>query len=505
MIRGVVCGIGAAFLLVGAQHVHGGLAWLLGVPFALAAREARHLAVAMTLAVTFTLLAAVLGEMPWVAATGIGYFGLPSSVAWPAAATVVVVHGLMVGPVLGAGFHAAARYGAARFVVCGVAAWVVWEELLLWWVPYYPWVSLAATQLESPMLVQAVAWVGQRGLAAVVLATGLTLGLAWRERRIAPALVALGLPVALGIAGSIRLAVVAARPPAGCTVSSLDAGITAPPPAPEEVWQRYATATLAAAEETAEADVLVWPESALPVDPTTNFEARRSLDELVRERGAPLLAGGRRVVWGEDWQSRIFNSVFLLRPGAVAESYDKRRLVPLAEYWPAPAVLRPSAWPIAETTPGDSDVVWRIGDCRLGVSICFESDDPWRAATLRRRGARALVMLTNDAQLPAAVAAAETRQARLRALETGLPVLRAANRGGSVVVDPYGRIRATSDGGWMSMRFDEPRVATAIWIAPWIVGLAAVVTGAAIGSALRPLTRKGGNGRGSNPPENVVG
>lgn len=474
MIGYAACGIGAAFLLVGAQHVHGGLAWLVGVPFAFALDGARRFSASVALGVVFAASCTLLGEMPWVAATGESYFGLTPVVAWPGAVLVALAHSLVVGSCLGVVLCAAAGGDGRWFVLRCAAAWMIWEELTLWVIPYYPWASLSATQLEHLAVVQAVAFLGQRGLAALILASGVSLGRALRQRRGRPAVVAVSIPVLLSLLGSMRLQD-ERLPPSTCRVTAIDAGIAAPRPPAGEVWRRHVQATRASLAATDDVDVIVWPESALTADPTTVAALRYGLESLVAEISVPLIAGGPRRAWDGDWQERRFNAAFLVRPGATLEAYDKRRLVPLAEYWPGPMVLRPRSWSVEETTPGERDVLWHAGDCELGVLICFEADDPWRARALRRAGAQVLLVLSNDAQLPAAAAAAERRQARLRAVESGMPVVRAANRGGTFMVDPFGRVRSPSSEP-ATYTADSTLTAPALWVAPWLLGAAAVLT-----------------------------
>jgi apolipoprotein N-acyltransferase len=76
---------------------------------------------------------------------------------------------------------------------------------------------------------------------------------------------------------------------------------------------------------------------------------------------------------------------------------------------------------------------------RFGVLICFEITDGRGARTLARRGAGFIVNPTNDAWFTGA--APHLPWAVIRAVESGLPVVRAANAGVSTVVDRYGRVR----------------------------------------------------------------
>src|SRR5262249_11807687 len=92
---------------------------------------------------------------------------------------------------------------------------------------------------------------------------------------------------------------------------------------------------------------------------------------------------------------------------------------------------------LASLDAGSDATVFRLGSEAFGVLICFEITNGAAARALVRNGARFIVNLTNDAWF---VAGAPHRPwAQVRAVETGLPVLRAANAGASALFDGFGR------------------------------------------------------------------
>jgi apolipoprotein N-acyltransferase len=124
------------------------------------------------------------------------------------------------------------------------------------------------------------------------------------------------------------------------------------------------------------------------------------------------------------------------------------------------------------------------GACRVGVLICFEAERAGLARELAASGADAIVIASNDAELPPVAIATEAVEARLRAVETGLPVLRAANRGASLAIDRYGRDAGSTVDGLTALLVGPAEPAPAVHVGPfllalcWLAAAAAVVTGA---------------------------
>jgi apolipoprotein N-acyltransferase len=122
--------------------------------------------------------------------------------------------------------------------------------------------------------------------------------------------------------------------------------------------------------------------------------------------------------------------------------------------------------------------------------ICFEAERPELARELALAGADALVIASNDAPLAPRAIATELAQARLRAVETGLPVLRIANGGASVALDRYGRTLESGDGVVALDVSTSPRLAPATRWASRLVAACAVATACAVLSALALLVRR---------------
>jgi len=187
--------------------------------------------------------------------------------------------------------------------------------------------------------------------------------------------------------------------------------------------------------------LVVWPEHAI------DFYLRDPGPEHAALRAA-LDGGGPDVVLGAPHYTRpggaarYFNSVFLLSHGEVAARSDKTRLVPFAERSPFGAL-----WPGAGDgyVAGDAPRVLRGEAAAVGAFLCAEAMFPDVARRLAADGAELLANPSNDFWFASASAARlQLETASLRAIETRRWLLRATPTGYSALVDPHGRIVATS-------------------------------------------------------------
>ncbi|MBH0238708.1 apolipoprotein N-acyltransferase [Methylobrevis albus] len=190
---------------------------------------------------------------------------------------------------------------------------------------------------------------------------------------------------------------------------------------------------------------VVWPETALPFFLTESPEALAMIAEALPP-GTLLVTGAPRGEGGPGGR-RYFNSVYALDDqGTIVGSYDKAHLVPFGEYLPFPELLsaiglRQLTEAIGGFTPGPGPrTLSRPGAPPFGVLICYEIIFP-DAAVDRANRPGWIVNVTNDGWFGTTFGPYQhLAQARMRAIEEGLPVVRAANTGISAIIDPYGRI-----------------------------------------------------------------
>ncbi|MEZ5675520.1 MAG: apolipoprotein N-acyltransferase [Thalassovita sp.] len=212
-------------------------------------------------------------------------------------------------------------------------------------------------------------------------------------------------------------------------------------------------------------DLIIWPETALPV---LLEDADRAFQIIAdAAAGSSVLLGVQRL---DDMS--LYNSAVLLRPDAsVAQVYDKHHLVPFGEYIPlgnlaASLGLRGLAARdgngfAAGPGPALMDLGPRLG--RALPLICYEAVFPNDVNGAPERPAF-LLQITNDAWFGTFSGPYQhLAQARLRAIEQGLPMVRVANTGVSAMIDARGQITAQiplGQAGWLDAPLPAPAAVT---------------------------------------------
>jgi apolipoprotein N-acyltransferase len=190
---------------------------------------------------------------------------------------------------------------------------------------------------------------------------------------------------------------------------------------------------------------LIWPESAFPFFLTREADALAQIAALL-PRGTVLVTGAARFA-DSGTGGRAYNSVYVIdHDGTVLSVYDKVHLVPFGEYLPFQNLLERAG--LLQLTKvrggflsGDRRRASEVpGAPRFLPLICYEIIFPGQAVPAGERPAW-LLNVTNDAWFGISTGPHQHfRQAQVRAIEEGLPLVRAANSGISAVVDPAGRI-----------------------------------------------------------------
>jgi apolipoprotein N-acyltransferase len=190
---------------------------------------------------------------------------------------------------------------------------------------------------------------------------------------------------------------------------------------------------------------VIWPESAVPFLIDESAEALAMLDELLPD-DAVLLMGALRRERDQTGETHVFNSILGFDGFAnVVVRYDKWRLVPGGEFLPLAWLLEPLGFRKVVTVPGSFTAgpgpqsLTVPAAPEAGFSVCYEAIFPNGIVGVERPAW--LVNVTNDGWFGNSTGPYQhLAQARMRAIEQGLPIIRAANTGISAVVDPYGRV-----------------------------------------------------------------
>jgi apolipoprotein N-acyltransferase len=192
------------------------------------------------------------------------------------------------------------------------------------------------------------------------------------------------------------------------------------------------------------AHLIVWPEAAVPQLANEIPQYLSDIYTRARMHGSDVIMGILRV----DESGDYFNAIMTLADRV--SFYDKHHLVPFAEYFPVPSFIR--SWlrlmnlPYSDFTPGAAiQPLISAAGTKLASSICYE--DAYGSAGLPalRTGAMLLVNVTNDAWFGHTWARYQHLQiSRMRALEAGRPLIRAASDGVSALIGADGKVLSTA-------------------------------------------------------------
>lgn len=244
--------------------------------------------------------------------------------------------------------------------------------------------------------------------------------------------------------------------------------------------------------------IIIWSESSVPYLVEEEPQVRARLAAVLGPRDL-LLFGGVAAIRDDNGRlTALTNSLFVLdAAGRLLGRYDKAHLVPLGEYVPARSVMTQLG--LARLAPGDIDFRPGPGPRTLalpgfvpaGVQICYEIIFPGAVVDRQARPGW-LVNISNDAWFGPTGPPQHLAQARLRAIEEGLPIARATPTGISAIIDAYGRLSAVIPAGVRGTSTGQlpPALPATLFarighLAPGLLGLLLLVAGLAI-ERLRP-------------------
>ena len=390
-----------------------------------------HFVVSLTwIATAFTYQAKMPAWLGWVAVVGLALF-----LALYAGLAVALTQRL-------------ARQPVARVLVLA-AAWMAGEWLRGHLFTGFAWNPLGVAWLATPIVAQLASLVGGLGLSALMVLAGGTVWLGAQHNR-TTAVATFGAICGFAVLASALVAVdpPASGPPIHLIQPNIGQGEKYDAAVAEAHLQRYLALTTGALarQPGAPPSLVVWPESSVlePVEDDTALRLR--LASALRP-GDLLLFGGVAVVRdAQGFVRAVTNSLYVLDQGArLHDRYDKAHLVPLGEYVP----LRPlmERLGLARLAAGDIDFAAGPGPATLalpgfpavGAQICYEIIFPAAVVDARHRPAW-LVNISNDAWFGPTGPPQHLAQARLRAIEEGLPVARATPTGLNALIDAQGHV-----------------------------------------------------------------
>jgi apolipoprotein N-acyltransferase len=347
----------------------------------------------------------------------------------------------------------------AAWVLVAAAAWILTEWLRSWVFTGYAWDPLGLVLLPVHPLALLARDIGTYALSGVVVLTAGAL-LLLVERR------AWRLAAVLAVVTVAQVARVAAEAPLPVPAKDAPRIVAVQPNVPQDqrgesdgvMMLRRLTALSGAPG--AVPRLVVWPEGVVRdfieddyptwVYADTSPYATRA--HMVRPLGLRdlLLTGGTALQFDSMGEPvTASNSVFALAPsGRILARYDKAHLVPYGEYLPMPWLLRPLG--LARLVPGDMDFAPGPGPKTLrlpgfgaiGVQICYEIVFSGEVVDRAHRP-RLIFNPSNDAWFGTWGPPQHLAQARMRAIEEGLPIVRATPNGISAVIAADGALLGT--------------------------------------------------------------
>jgi apolipoprotein N-acyltransferase len=388
----------------------------------------------------------------WIATAFTFQAAMPAWLGW--IAVVLLSLYLAIYPAMAAGL--AWRFGERNrlaLVLALAGAWAITEWLRAMMFTGFAWNPIGVTLADTPWLAIS-ALIGTYGLSALVVVIGsLIWMLANRSWWNGLALSALAVTALAGAAFRPQpLQAEAAGRPIRIVQPNIGQQDKWRPGFEDEAYRRLESLTI---EGQPVQRLIFWPEAAV-TDPLEDGRvgADRYIEEERLRATRTLGSGDLLLTGGLSFTSRdgmnidgATNSVYALEPlGRIAGRYDKAHLVPYGEYLPMRPVL--SAIGLSRLAPGDLDFTAGPGPRTLqlpggwgkvGFQLCYEIIFSGEVVDRHNRP-NFIFNPSNDAWFGRWGPPQHLAQARLRAAEEGLPVIRSTPTGISALVDPHGAI-----------------------------------------------------------------
>ena len=348
----------------------------------------------------------------------------------------------------------------AGFVAMFAAAWIATEYLRAVMFTGYAWNPLSVIWVPVEPVAALAAWVGTYGLSGltIVLAGSLLALIRRRSTRLVPLAAVLA---AISVAPMLGYRPAAAAPATNDTPRVV---VVQPNIGQDQRGEDDAERVLSALERLTGGPrpyprLIVWPEGVvrdLVEDGYPDWVYPRASGRTIRRRLARLLGPRDMLLTGGvalrfDRNADLVgaaNSVFAIAPDArLIGRYDKAHLVPYGEYLPMPWLLRPLG--LSRLVPGELDFEPGPGPAALavpgigavGVQLCYEIIFSGQVIDRARRPSL-MFNPSNDAWFGRWGPPQHLAQARMRAIEEGMAIVRATPTGISAVIDARGRILA---------------------------------------------------------------
>lgn len=389
-------------------------------------------------------------SLNWIATAFTFQSAMPAALGWVAVILLSIYLAFYPALATGLAWRAGRDNRVVLVLVLG-GTWILTEWLRSTLFTGFPWNPAAATLAPTP-LITISSLTGTYGLSGLVVLLGGAVWLEFHKK---------WLPLVLIVGATTFLWLLPTAPVPDDPLTVMNVRVVQPNIGQESKWREGYDVIAAqrlgslSGKSTEEPRLLLWPEAAVTAPLQDNRPAAAAATAAERLRASASLGPNDRLITGGlaiqsadgtkiDTAS---NSIFVIAPGGtVLGRYDKSHLVPYGEYLPMRELL--SSIGLARLAPGDMDFAAGPGPRsielggqwgRVGLQLCYEIIFSGRVVDQTHRPSF-LFNPSNDAWFGSWGPPQHLAQARLRAAEEGLPVIRSTPTGISAVIDAKGAV-----------------------------------------------------------------
>ena len=344
------------------------------------------------------------------------------------------------------------RFGR-RGLIAAPAIWAVTEYLRCSGELSFSWGVISGSLLKYPLASQGLFATGPFGFAMLLVSVNLLVAVVLfvppRGRKVLAAVLLILLIGGASVGGYYRLRRIDAEMAAGEKLAEV--AIVQPNLDLAIKWQPVYRDTIFAEIESLTgkavalgANLVIFPETAAPVSMSHSRKYREWMKRIARDTGVDVFIGYvRHVQEGERWRSFNSSGMFT-KGGGLARQYDKIKLLQFGERIPFSGwlpFLERMDFGQANFKRGEEQTIFESSAGSFGSLICFESTYSGYTRGYISKGADFLVNITNDGWFGSARGPLQHADSAVqRAVENGVTVLRSANTGVSMLIDPAGRV-----------------------------------------------------------------
>ncbi|MDX2321982.1 MAG: apolipoprotein N-acyltransferase [Moritella sp.] len=383
----------------------------------------------------------------WVAVSILDFGGLPIPVA--VLLVVLLCAYLAIYPALCAYLlnRFTSHSSLLRYFVAFPAMWLITDWLRGWVMTGFPWLQFGYSQMDNP-LVSFAPILGVEGITLAVCLITASLYYAFRERKfVLPVIV-----VAIIVSSAMSLKGLQWTTPEAVKSIALVQGNTDQdekwlPEKRADILNEYLTLSL----DNTDADIIIWPESAIPA---LEFQIKSYLDyvaELMRETNTTLITGIINYQRVDDIDE-YYNAVIVLgqpeqdaNHSPVNDRYYKNKLLPIGEFVPFEDLLRPIAplfnLPMSSfQRGGEEQLNLAASNVHIATAICYEIAFNQTLVKTVTPDTGFILTVSNDAWFGTSIGPNQHLEiARMRAFEFQRPVIRSTNTGITAIYDAQGQ------------------------------------------------------------------